>query len=98
MLSRVEIAHEQPPQPAPMSAPVMREVHPDPSGGYDPAGDVSVLEPSWSDEGIMLGTSSRLASDAIDPANPSTWGTVGRNASCPCGSGKKYKFCHGRIA
>ncbi len=21
---------------------------------------------------------------------------VGRNAPCPCGSGKKYKFCHGR--
>ena len=98
MLSRVEIAHEQPPQPAQFAAPVMREVHPDPSGGYDPAGDVSVLEPSWSDEGIMLGTSPRLASDAIDPANPSTWGTVGRNAACPCGSGKKYKFCHGRIA
>jgi preprotein translocase subunit SecA len=98
MLSRVEIAHEQPPQPAQFAAPVMREVHPDPNGGYDPAGDVSVLEPSWSDEGIMLGTSSRLSGDAIDPANPSTWGTVGRNALCPCGSGKKYKFCHGRIS
>ncbi len=98
MLSRVEIAREQPPQPAPMPAPAMREVHPDPSGGYDPIGDVGLLEPSWSDEGIMLGTSSRLASDAIDPTNPSTWGTVGRNAACPCGSGKKYKFCHGRVA
>ncbi len=30
-----------------------------------------------------------------DPANPLTWGRVGRNEACPCGSGKKYKHCHG---
>jgi preprotein translocase subunit SecA len=96
MLSRVEVAHEQPAPPPPFSGPQMHELHPDPNAGYDPVGDVGVLEPSWSDQGIMLGTS-RLASDAVDPTNPSTWGTVGRNASCPCGSGKKYKFCHGRV-
>ena len=33
----------------------------------------------------------------IDPADPSTWGKVARNAACPCGSGKKYKQCHGRL-
>ncbi|MCC0016666.1 MAG: preprotein translocase subunit SecA [Rhodobiaceae bacterium] len=33
-----------------------------------------------------------------DPANPATWGRVGRNEPCPCGSGKKYKHCHGRFA
>ncbi|MEM9197500.1 MAG: SEC-C metal-binding domain-containing protein, partial [Pseudomonadota bacterium] len=32
-----------------------------------------------------------------DPNDPSTWGKVGRNEPCPCGSGKKYKNCHGRI-
>ncbi|MBX9925482.1 MAG: SEC-C domain-containing protein, partial [Hyphomicrobiaceae bacterium] len=32
----------------------------------------------------------------IDPSNPSTWGKVSRNAVCPCGSGKKYKHCHGK--
>ncbi|HEX6830690.1 MAG TPA: SEC-C metal-binding domain-containing protein, partial [Methyloceanibacter sp.] len=32
---------------------------------------------------------------AVNPADPSTWGKVQRNASCPCGSGKKYKHCHG---
>ncbi len=26
------------------------------------------------------------------------WGKVPRNAPCPCGSGKKFKQCHGRIA
>jgi preprotein translocase subunit SecA len=35
------------------------------------------------------------AAAAVDPANPSTWGKVQRNALCPCGSGKKYKHCHG---
>jgi len=29
------------------------------------------------------------------PEDPSTWGKVGRNEACPCGSGKKYKHCHG---
>ncbi len=31
-----------------------------------------------------------------DPADESTWGTTSRNAPCPCGSGKKYKHCHGK--
>jgi preprotein translocase subunit SecA len=35
---------------------------------------------------------------AIDPNNPATWGKVARNALCPCGSGKKFKHCHGAIA
>jgi len=34
---------------------------------------------------------------AIDPSDPSTWGKLNRNADCPCGSGKKYKHCHGRL-
>ena len=33
-----------------------------------------------------------------DPKDPTTWGKVGRNEVCPCGSGKKYKHCHGRYA
>jgi preprotein translocase subunit SecA len=35
---------------------------------------------------------------AANPADPSTWGKVQRNALCPCGSGKKYKHCHGAFA
>lgn len=34
---------------------------------------------------------------AIDPNNPATWGKVARNDLCPCGSGKKYKHCHGQV-
>jgi preprotein translocase subunit SecA len=33
----------------------------------------------------------------LDPNDPDTWGKVPRNASCPCGSGKKFKQCHGRV-
>ena len=35
---------------------------------------------------------------AVDPSDESTWGRVARNAPCPCGSGKKYKHCHGKHA
>ena len=38
----------------------------------------------------------RKAAEVIDPNDPSTWGKVSRNAACPCGSGRKYKQCHGR--
>lgn len=33
-----------------------------------------------------------------NPADPSSWGKVGRNEPCPCGSGKKFKHCHGQFA
>ena len=33
----------------------------------------------------------------FDPKDPNTWGKVARNDPCPCGSGKKYKHCHGQI-
>ena len=35
--------------------------------------------------------------DQINPDNQATWGKVSRNAACPCGSGKKYKHCHGKL-
>jgi len=33
-----------------------------------------------------------------NPQDPQSWGKVGRNETCPCGSGKKFKHCHGRYA
>jgi preprotein translocase subunit SecA len=33
-----------------------------------------------------------------DPNAPAQWANISRNAPCPCGSGKKYKHCHGSIA
>ena len=34
----------------------------------------------------------------VDPNDPATWSQVGRNEPCPCGSGKKFKHCHGAYA
>jgi preprotein translocase subunit SecA len=36
-----------------------------------------------------------VAAEDRDPVDQNTWGKVGRNEPCPCGSGKKYKHCHG---
>ena len=38
------------------------------------------------------------ARDGFVEDDPSTWGNPGRNDQCPCGSGKKFKHCHGRLA
>ena len=46
--------------------------------------------------GVGTMTAMRRAQTA-DPNNPETWGRVSRNAPCPCGSGRKFKHCHGSI-
>ena len=38
------------------------------------------------------------AVEGFDENDPATWGNPGRNDPCPCGSGKKFKHCHGRLA
>jgi len=62
----------------------------------------------WADEGPgpvtgpeaapMRPVRNARAAAVIDPDDPSTWGKVQRNAPCPCGSGKKYKHCHGKVS
>lgn len=42
-------------------------------------------------------TRAYVAQEERDPNDPSTWGKIGRNEACPCGSGQKYKQCHGKI-
>jgi len=44
------------------------------------------------------GAISSAALESFDENDPATWGTPGRNDPCPCGSGKKFKHCHGRLA
>ncbi len=46
------------------------------------------------DEFAYSAAAARLA---VDPNNPATWSKVQRNAACPCGSGRKYKHCHGAL-
>ena len=49
-----------------------------------------------SQEASSVGLVSRNTS--VDPTDSATWGATPRNAACPCGSGKKYKHCHGAVA
>jgi preprotein translocase subunit SecA len=52
-------------------------------------------QPSPSPALAMAGAAA--AGSRIDPDDPATWGQSGRNDPCPCGSGKKYKHCHGKV-
>lgn len=39
----------------------------------------------------------QYARTEIDSEDPTTWGKIARNDLCPCGSGKKFKHCHGKF-
>ena len=56
------------------------------------AGDNGEGEPDGAARGAA-----RRSGAALNPADPSSWGRVARNAMCPCGSGRKYKHCHGKV-
>jgi preprotein translocase subunit SecA len=92
LLARVELATEQPPPP--LFPQHMMESHPMPAPTYAGESDL-VLEPAGG--GIAI-AAQPLRADAVDPNDPATWRNAGRNAACPCGSGRKYKHCHGRLA
>jgi preprotein translocase subunit SecA len=66
-----------------------------------PAMEAHKLDPNTGEDEMAFANVS-LVPQAIaadrDPKNPASWGKVGRNEDCPCGSGKKYKHCHGRYA
>ena len=51
-----------------------------------------------SDAGSPEAEPAGVALAGFDEADPATWGNPGRNDPCPCGSGKKFKHCHGRLA
>ncbi|PPJ45443.1 preprotein translocase subunit SecA [Rhizobium sp. KAs_5_22] len=80
-MMRVELVREAPPAPA---VPEMEGHHVDATTGEDDFG-----------EGSAFAALPFVAPENRDPNDPSTWGRVGRNDACPCGSGKKYKHCHG---
>jgi preprotein translocase subunit SecA len=46
---------------------------------------------------LRAGTQAQRSAER-NPSDPTSWGKVGRNEPCPCGSGKKYKHCHGKYA
>ncbi len=58
------------------------------------------LDPNTGEDEMAFANASLVpaATANRDPKNPATWGKIGRNEDCPCGSGKKYKHCHGKYA
>ncbi len=92
-LMRVEIRAAPPPE-EPASLPYMEAHKIDPSTGEDELALARAGAETLARHGITAGA----AAPERKPDDPSSWGKVGRNEACPCGSGKKYKHCHGRFA
>ncbi len=102
-LMRVEIQAAPPQQPA--ALPVMEAHKIDPSTGEDEMALAMAGAETLARHGIGPGAGSAAGLGAAlgagtalarNPQDPQSWGKVGRNESCPCGSGKKFKHCHGR--
>jgi preprotein translocase subunit SecA len=87
-LSRVELSAEPPPMPQSLPTNMVENFAAPAFAGGDtlPEGNLQRLAPA------------AIALPAFDPEDPTSWSGVSRNAPCPCGSGKKYKHCHGRAA
>jgi len=79
-LMRVEVTFA-PPEP---ELPPMKAHHTNPQTGED--------EEEFANMAFAMPT---VTPQDRNPADPNSWGRVGRNEVCPCGSGKKYKHCHG---
>jgi preprotein translocase subunit SecA len=90
-MMRVEVMTEPPPEPM---LPEMVAHHIDPSTGED---EIALARATLAPSQVRMGEAA-VAAVARNPKDPSSWGRVGRNEPCPCGSGKKYKHCHGQLA
>ncbi|WP_422363958.1 preprotein translocase subunit SecA [Pyruvatibacter mobilis] len=102
-LMHVEIrqADDVPPPVEGQSLPEMEAHHIDPTTGRDEMVDADIEEIRGGDTMVAERPAATVRNNpgvAMNPNDPSTWGKVARNAPCPCGSGKKYKHCHGRVA
>ena len=98
-LMRVEVqmrdASDLPVLPDEDELPLMEAHHIDATTGEDDAneGDGRLL--------IDMAASAprpKRTTPVLDPKDPKTWGKVARNDPCPCGSGKRYKHCHGKFS
>ena len=91
VLSHIEIRVQRPEDAeAPRSGPRVQALHPEPV----PALAGNGAPPPGGPNGGWQPADKRAAVDRNDPA---TWAGASRNAPCPCGSGRKYKYCHGKI-
>jgi preprotein translocase subunit SecA len=101
-LMRVEIQAAPPPeQPALLPAMAAHKI--DPTTGEDEmalamAGAQTLARHGIGSGAAVAASSLGGATAARNPQDPQSWGKVGRNEACPCGSGKKFKHCHGKYA
>jgi preprotein translocase subunit SecA len=103
-LMRVEIM-PAPAQQQPVPLPVMEAHKLDPTTGEDEMALALAGAETLARHGIgpaggaAVAVAARNTPAAVrNPQDPTSWGKVGRNEPCPCGSGKKFKHCHGRYA
>ncbi|WP_374302401.1 preprotein translocase subunit SecA [Ferrovibrio sp.] len=88
ILARVEIRAEEPPQGL-FSRP-SQPMH-------ESRGELMEAEDgATAQEGLPARPVSQARNTLVDPNDPATWKHAPRNGPCPCGSGKKYKYCHGK--
>jgi preprotein translocase subunit SecA len=94
-LMRIQVVFQQ---PEPQELPPMFAQHLDPATGEN---EFDLARGGAFGAGPALGYAATAAGTdpvpARDPNDPSTWGRVSRNEPCPCGSGKKFKHCHGQF-
>jgi len=86
-LMRVEVVQAPPAEEA-SKLPYMEAHKVDPTTGEDEM--APALAP------MLVGNGNEAQAER-KPSDPSSWGKVGRNEVCPCGSGKKFKHCHGKF-
>ncbi|MFO1129604.1 MAG: preprotein translocase subunit SecA [Rhodospirillales bacterium] len=100
VLAHLEVRAAEPP-PQETFLPHPQEMH---ETRQDPAFAGTVGEMTFEDDdargdaAVAAPVRSRQTARQVDPRDPSSWGRVARNAPCPCGSGKKYKHCHGMLS
>jgi len=97
-MMRIEVRFQA---PTPEPPPPMQFQHAD-ANGEGPAALGGLGEPLDDNPfaGVAVAAAPAAALAAVverDPNDPATWGKVGRNEPCPCGSGKKFKHCHGQL-
>jgi preprotein translocase subunit SecA len=97
-IMRIELVQRPPPLAPEGDLEGLEATHIDPTTGENEMADAPAdRAPQPTRNGSRFAATAGAATQ-VDPQDPSTWGKVQRNAPCPCGSGKKFKHCHGRFA
>ncbi len=93
----IDVSFEAPPS-APPELPPLQMMHPNPEGMGTEEGALAEINARLDSADFSAAALAPSLVQPRDPQDQSTWGKVGRNEPCPCGSGKKYKHCHGALA